>query len=83
LTMEPALPRLFTSAEVAWALQVSESYVRQKARAREWPHRRGPRGTPLFSRDDVAQILELMKSPVVAPTEPRVSFAPKSRRRIG
>ena len=79
--LEPALPRLFTAAEVARALHVTERYVRDKVRGCEWPCRRGPRGAPLFSAGYYAKILELMAVPVVESPPPRFSFAPKSRHR--
>jgi hypothetical protein len=80
--MTTPLPHLHTAAEVADALGFSEEYVKRLARRREWPSRRGPRGRPMFSDSDVAQILELIAAPVIA-DEPSsgLSFAPRSRRR--
>lgn len=74
------LPRNFTVAEVAEALTVPEHYVKTKCRRREWPHRKGSRGTPLFTAEDVAAIRELMAVPAESQPEPRIQFAPRSRR---
>lgn len=74
------LPRLFTAAEVAEALRVTEYYVEQQTLRRAWPHRRGPRGVRLFTAEDVAAITDLMAQQVENAPAPRVSFAPRSRR---
>lgn len=74
------LPPLHNVAEVAEALGVTIHYVKDRCRRREWPHRRGPRGTPSFTAEDFAAVLELCKADVAAPANPRVAWAPRSRR---
>ena len=74
------IERLLSPAEVADLLGESERYVREKCRRQEWPHRRGSRGTPRFSVDDVAEIRDLIAVPVATAASPRISFAPRSRR---
>jgi hypothetical protein len=79
--MTSPLPRLHTVEDVAAALRETPRYVREKARLREWPHRRLARGAVAFTDDDFAQVLELIKeAPAVAAT-PRLAFAPRSGRR--
>ena len=79
---EPALPQLFTAAEVARALQQTERFVQEKVRLHEWPHRRGARGAALFTAADYDRILELIAVPVAAPAATRLAFAPGSRNRL-
>lgn len=74
------LPQLYTAAEVAQALQLSERYVADKCRRHEWPYRRGARGALRFTAEDYGRILELIRVDVEAPPTPRLSFAPRSRR---
>ena len=57
------LPRLFTPAEVAEALQQSENYVITQCRAGRWPCRRGARNSIRLSAEDVTRIVELLAQP--------------------
>lgn len=75
------IERLYTVAEVAEALGETERYVTEKCRLREWPHQKGSRGRPSFTEQDYATVLELRAVPVAAPEVPRLSFAPRARRR--
>lgn len=74
------LPRLHSAAEVAEALGVSEDYVKRQCRQQVWPHRRLSRGRVGFTAEDYARVLELVAADVTAGPEPRISFAPRSRR---
>jgi hypothetical protein len=74
------LSRLHTVAEVAEALGESQRYVKEKARLREWPHRRGARGQVHFTDEDYAEVLRLMSVEPVEAGEPRFAFAPRARR---
>lgn len=78
-----ALPRLHTVSDVAEALGQTERYVREKARLREWPHRRLARGAVAFSDDDYAAVLELCRVEASAPAAPRLALAPRSARLRG
>ena len=78
-----ALPRLHTVADVAQALGVAERYVREKARLRQWPHRRLARNAVAFSDEDYAEVLELIRAEVTEPEELRLALAPRSARRRG
>jgi len=81
---QPALPQLHDVAAVARALGCSERYVSDKARRREWPHRRLARGHVAFTDDDYAAVLELVRAAVAPPpTVPRIALAPRSARRRG
>lgn len=75
-----ALPALHTAADVAAALGATDHYVKERCRRHEWPHRRMARGEVRFTADDYAQILELVSVAAAQPAEPRMSFAPRSRR---
>ena len=75
-----ALPETFTVAEVAETTRQTDHYVKQKCRRREWPHRKGARGVPFFTADDVAAIVELCAAPAEAETTERFALAPRSRR---
>lgn len=70
------LPRLFTPAEVAEALQVKESYVTTKARRREWPHSRMARGAIRFSGADVEAIVAMTHQKVVDRSEVTLGGVP-------
>ena len=76
-----ALPRLHSVADVAAALGQTERYVREKARLREWPHRRLGRNEAWFSDEDIAAVLDLVRVEPVAVPEPRLALAPRSARR--
>lgn len=78
--MTAPLPRNHAVAEVAEALGESEYYVRERCRRGEWPHRKGARGRPSFTAEDFAAILEIVKAEPSAPANPRVAWAPRSRR---
>jgi hypothetical protein len=65
---------------VAGALRETYYYVEQKCRRREWPHRRGARGVPTFTAEDVAEIVALIAAPVEAEAQQRFAMAPRSRR---
>lgn len=75
------LPQTYSVAQVAEATGQPESYVARKCRAGEWPHLRGSRGAVRFTAEQVARCLELMTVASAAPEAPRLSFAPRSRRR--
>jgi hypothetical protein len=81
------LPQLHSVADVAAALGETERFVAEKARLREWPHRRGARGRVGFTDDDFQAVLELIAQPASqtpAPTRRGLSLAPRSaRRRLG
>lgn len=79
-TESPGLPHLYTVAEVARALGQTERYVKDRCRQRLWPHRRLARGQVGFTAEDYAAVLELAKADVAAPANPRVAWAPRSRR---
>lgn len=78
--MTTDLPRIYTVAEVAAALRETEHYVRQRCRKHEWPHRRGPRGMPTFTAEQVAEIVALTAVPVESEPQQRFAMAPRSRR---
>lgn len=77
------IQRLYTVAEVAEALgpSATERYVTQKCRTGGWPHRRLARGAIGFTAEDYAAVLDLIAAPTTAADAPRLSFAPRSRRR--
>jgi hypothetical protein len=76
-----ALPRLHSVPEVAEALGQTERYVREKARLREWPHRRLARNEVRFSDEDFAAVLELIRAEATDAPEPRLALAPRSAAR--
>lgn len=77
-TLEPT----HSLEEVAAALGQTPRYVADKCRARLWPYRKGAYRQMRFTAADYAQILELIaQAPAVEPEQPRMSFAPRSRRR--
>lgn len=55
----PRLPRLFTPAEVAEALQQSENYVLRQCRAGRWPHVRVARNAIRLTAEDFAAVVGL------------------------
>jgi hypothetical protein len=74
------LEPLFTVAEVAKALNVSERFVQDKCRRKAWPHRRLSRSFA-FTGQDYDAILELSAAASITNTEPTgLSFAPRARR---
>lgn len=75
------IERLYSVAEVAEALRQTERYVLDKCRRREWPHRRLARGQVGFTEADYAAVLDLCSAPPAEPESPRLSFAPRARRR--
>lgn len=79
--MTSPLPRTFSTAEVAEALGEDESFVKRKCRLGDWPHRRGSRGRVSFTAEDYSRVLELIAAEAQPKPEPRLSFAPRSRRR--
>lgn len=79
-----ALPPLHSVADVAQALGQTERYVKEKARLREWPHRRLARGVVAFSDDDYAAVLQLLRVEAEpASASPRLVLAPRSARLRG
>jgi prophage antirepressor-like protein len=78
--MTPPLEPLHTAADVAQALGQTERYVKDRCRRREWPHRRLARGEVGFTAEDYAKILELTAIPAEQEPNPRIAFAPRSRR---
>lgn len=76
MTLQP----LHSLEDVAAALGETPYFVKEKCRRREWPHIRGARGKPSFTAEQYAQILDLIAEPVAAEPQPRIAFAPRSRR---
>lgn len=77
-----ALERLLSVAEVADLLGETPTYVQQQCRRQLWPHRRLARGRIAFTAEDYAGVLELCAQDVAAPDNPRMAFAPRSRKHI-
>jgi hypothetical protein len=77
-----ALPQPRRAAAVARALGCTERYVREKARLREWPHRRLARNEVRFSAGDYGAVLELIRVQPAVPMAPRLALAPRSARRL-
>lgn len=73
------LERLFTVAEVADALNVSERFVQDKCRRKAWPHRRLSRSFA-FTGQDYDAILELSAASTTVSEPTGLAFAPRSRR---
>lgn len=78
--MTAPLPRVRSVEEVADALGETGRFVKDKCRAREWPHVKLGRGRIAFTDEQYARVLELIATPVEDTTPRGLSFAPRSRR---
>ncbi|MDR6439104.1 hypothetical protein J2790_004279 [Paenarthrobacter nicotinovorans] len=70
--------RVFTTTQLAEALQISNNQVTTLAQRDNWPHMKV--GNRLrFTETHVKEIYELLKAPETRPTEPRRKVGSRSR----